>query len=123
MAAVLESRGWHRAWLRYVSGLRGLLLGLAARLDLLAEARIVLDYQLAALLTRLLISGRRITARQTPSILTQRGLFFLASSSPREALPLRSSLGWLFQYSEALRGAPGAHERAGGLLAALRERR
>jgi hypothetical protein len=37
--------------------LTGLLLGLAARLDLLAEAGIVLDYRLGVLLTALLIGG------------------------------------------------------------------
>ena len=78
-APVLESRGWHRAWLRYVSGLRRLLLGLAA------------------LLTRLLISGRRITARQTPSILTQMGLFFLAWPCSGQVLADgRHSLTFLF---------------------------
>jgi len=57
VAPIFDWRGWDRTWLRYVSGLTGLLLGLAARLDLLAEAGIVLDYRLGVLLTALLIGG------------------------------------------------------------------
>jgi len=57
VAPIFDWRGWDRSWLRYVSGLTGLLLGLAARLDLLAEAGIVLDYRLGVLLTALLIGG------------------------------------------------------------------
>lgn len=57
VAPIFDWRGWDRTWLRYISGLTGLLLGLAARLDLLAEAGIVLDYRLGVLLTALLIGG------------------------------------------------------------------
>lgn len=57
VAPVFDLRGWDRTWLRYVSGLTGLGLGLAARLDLLAEAGIVLDYRLGVLLMALLIGG------------------------------------------------------------------
>jgi len=57
IAPIFDWRGWDRTWLRYVSGLTGLLLGLAARLDLLAEAGIVLDYRLGVVLTALLIGG------------------------------------------------------------------
>ena len=57
VAPVFDWQGWDRTWLRYVSGLTGLLLGLAARLDLLNEAGVFLDYRLGVLLTALLIGG------------------------------------------------------------------
>ena len=52
---------------------------------------------------------------RTPSILTPEGAVLggMASSIPREALPLNRSLGSLFQYSEAIRGLPEAQGKAG----------
>lgn len=57
IAPLFDWRGWERGLLRYVSGFTGLLLGLAANVDLLADVGIGLDYGLGRLLTALLIGG------------------------------------------------------------------
>lgn len=57
IAPLFDWRGWQRSWLRYVSGAAGLALGLAAKVDLLADMGIELEYGLGVFLTALLIGG------------------------------------------------------------------